>query len=132
MNFIRPITLILIILFIILGVNKVDEPKMPEVQEKRVWTVEDSKAYARDRIQVYANKQWACLNKLWIKESNWRKEAYNDIKVMGKNAGGIPQILGMSPKLKPTYQIDRGLSYIEYRYLTPCQAWKHHVKEGWY
>jgi len=129
MKFIRPVILMLAILFIILGVNKVGEPKS---KETRAWTVEDSKAYARDQIQVYADKQWACLDKLWTRESNWRREAYNDVKVMGKNAGGIPQILDMSPKLKPTYQIDRGLSYIEYRYLTPCQAWKHHIRKGWY
>ena len=119
----------LVILFIIIGVNKIGEPR---IQETRVWNVDDSKAYARDKIQVYADKQWECLNKLWTQESHWRKEAYNEVKVMGKNAGGIPQILDMSPKLKPTYQIDRGLSYIEYRYITPCRAWAHHIRKGWY
>jgi hypothetical protein len=129
MKFIRPATLTAIILFIIVGVNKIGDSG---IEHTRVWTIEDSKAYARDKIEVYADKQWQCLDKLWTAESHWREKAYNHVKVMGKNAGGIPQILDMSTKLKPTSQIDRGLSYIEFRYITPCRAWEHHLKKGWY
>lgn len=134
MKFIRPMVLIVAILFIIIGVNKVGEPIVttPEVEHVKTWTIKDSKAYARDGILAIADKQWKCLNKLWSKESNWKKKAYNDVKVMGRNAGGIPQILGMKPTTRPTYQIDRGLAYVEYRYITPCRAWDHHLKKGWY
>lgn len=129
MKFIRPATLIVIMLFIIVGVNKIGDSG---VDHTRVWTTEDSKAYARDKLEMYTDKQWQCLNKLWTAESHWREKAYNHVKVMGKHAGGIPQILDMSPKLNPTSQIDRGLSYIEFRYITPCRAWEHHLKKGWY
>ena len=96
------------------------------------WTVMDSKAYAQDKLYEWEYKQWLCLNKLWTKESNWRPNAYNKVKVMGKNAGGIPQLLGLDPKTPAPKQIDRGLSYIYNRYNTPCEAWKFFTKNGHY
>jgi hypothetical protein len=105
----------------------------PPVKEPvREWTIADSKAYAKDTMLAWGQNQYLCLEKLWTKESNWRPEAYNKIKVMGKHAGGIPQLLGMSPKLAPPLQIDRGFAYIMHRYGTPCMAWKFHQKRGWY
>jgi hypothetical protein len=97
-----------------------------------VWTVEDSKAYAQDALLKWNQKQWVCLTQLWGKESAWNPNAYNKIKVMGKNAGGIPQLLGLDPATPPTQQIDRGLAYIYNRYKTPCLAWKHFTKYGWH
>ena len=96
------------------------------------WTTEDSKAYAQDKLYEWQYKQWLCLDKLWTRESNWRPNAYNKVKVMGKNAGGIPQLLGLDPKTPAPKQIDRGLSYIYNRYHTPCQAWKFFNKKGYY
>ena len=104
------------------------EKKIPE----REWTVADSKAYARDVIQEWSDNQYLCLEKLWTKESNWRHNAYNKVKVMGKNAGGIPQLLGMSTQTQAPRQIDRGFAYIMHRYGTPCTAWRFHQKKGWY
>ena len=98
----------------------------------REWVVEDSKAYAQDVVLAWADNQYLCLDKLWTKESNWRPEAYNKVKVMGKNAGGIPQILGMSTQTPAPKQIDRGFKYIMHRYGTPCTAWKFHERNGWY
>jgi len=106
-----------------------------EVEDKitvREWKVADSKAYAQDVVLAWADNQYLCLEKLWTKESNWRPEAYNAIKVMGKNAGGIPQILGMSTQTPAPKQIDRGFAYIMHRYGTPCMALKFHNKKGWY
>lgn len=94
------------------------------VEQKRVWSTQDSKSYARDQLVVWTQRQWSCLAKLWGKESAWNHKAFNKTKVMGRNAGGIPQILGLDPKTKPTKQIDRGLEYIYHRYGTPCSAWK--------
>jgi hypothetical protein len=99
---------------------------------ERTWGVEDSKAYARDVVTAWADNQYKCLNKLWMKESRWEHDAYNKIKVMGKNAGGIPQLLGMSPYTPAPRQIDRGFDYIMHRYGTPCMAWKFHEKNNWY
>jgi len=96
------------------------------------WTTDDSKAYAQDKLYEWQYKQWLCLDKLWTRESNWRPNAYNRVKVMGKNAGGIPQILGLDPKTPAPVQIDRGLSYIYNRYHTPCKAWEFFTKKGYY
>ena len=98
----------------------------------RDWAVADSKAYAQDVVLSWANNQYECLDKLWTQESNWRSEAYNKVKVMGKNAGGIPQILGLDPRTPAPLQIDRGFAYILHRYGTPCMAWKFHQRKGWY
>lgn len=100
--------------------------------EVREWIIEDSKAYAQDVVLAWASNQYKCLDKLWTQESNWRAEAYNKVKVMGKNAGGIPQILGLDPDTPAPLQIDRGFAYIMHRYGTPCMAWKFHQRKGWY
>lgn len=96
------------------------------------WTKTDSLAYANDQLQAQAHKQFACLKTLWHNESKWNPKAFNPEKVMGKNAGGIPQLLGLSPLTPPTEQIDRGLSYVVFRYTLPCNALKHFNKKGWY
>lgn len=97
-----------------------------------VWSKADSQAYARDKLSEWQDKQWSCLNSLWSKESAWKPNAYNSIKVMGKNAGGIPQLLGLDPVTPAPRQIDRGLNYIYNRYNTPCEAWRHSKQKGWY
>lgn len=104
----------------------------PPITEKVEWTVDDSKSYAQDKLYEWQYKQWTCLNKLWTKESNWRPDAYNKIKVMGKNAGGIPQLLGLDPRTPAPVQIDRGLAYIYNRYGTPCKAWEFFTKKGYH
>jgi hypothetical protein len=129
----KKLVLLLVVLIAIAffpySVNRTEpEPKITE----REWVVADSKAYAQDVVLTWADNQYLCLEKLWTKESNWRPEAYNKVKVMGKNAGGIPQILGMSTQTPAPKQIDRGFAYIMHRYGTPCMAWKHHQRKGWY
>jgi len=122
-------------LILILGIRlatPTDQPKPTHDDVAEGWTVMDSKAYAQDKLYEWQYEEWSCLNKLWIKESNWRPNAYNKVKVMGKNAGGIPQLLGLDPKTPAPKQIDRGLSYIYNRYHTPCQAWKFFNKKGYY
>jgi hypothetical protein len=123
--------LLLIFIFALSGIVSTHKADAPE-HVVRAWGVQDSKAYAKDKLLAWQENQYRCLDKLWTKESNWRPHAYNKIKVMGKNAGGIPQILGMSPKTPAPEQIDRGLAYIIHRYGTPCQAWKFHERKGWY
>ena len=129
---IKGFSALFIFVFIVYLVGQDNEPEATKAPQKREWTVQDSKAYARDAISGWADNQYTCLNKLWTKESNWRSEAYNKIKVMGKNAGGIPQLLGLNPKVPAPLQIDRGLKYIIHRYGTPCMAWKFHQRKGWY
>lgn len=114
--------------FTIVVIEPLDSPN----KVQGTWTKEDSKAYAYDRLNAWRDKQMSCLSKLWGKESAWNPEAYNKIKVMGRNAGGIPQLLGLDPSTPPTQQIDRGLEYIYHRYKTPCLAWAHFKKKGWH
>jgi len=126
----KKLTLLMIFIFMLFGAQQVYETSVD--RPVHVWDIEDSKAYAKDVVTEWSDNQFVCLEKLWTKESNWRPEAYNDIKVMGKNAGGIPQMLGMSPQTPPTLQIERGFKYIMYRYGSPCKAWKFHQQKGWY
>jgi hypothetical protein len=133
----KKIALLLVVLIAVLlfarSVNRIESGLEPEQKiTAREWEVADSKAYAQDVVLAWADNQYLCLEKLWTKESNWRPEAYNKVKVMGKNAGGIPQILGMSTQTPAPKQIDRGFNYIMHRYGTPCTAWKFHQKNGWY
>ena len=128
------IFILTVALLIMVGIRFATPVSSPPavLDPKMEWTIEDSKAYAQDKLYDFKHKQWNCLNKLWTKESNWRPNAYNKVKVMGKNAGGIPQILGLDPKTPAPKQIDRGLSYIYNRYKTPCEAWEFFTKKGYY
>jgi hypothetical protein len=80
--------------------------------------------------------QFACLNKLWTKESNWRYKARNK----SSGAHGIPQALpatkmesiGTDWRTNPVTQISWGLRYIEVRYETPCKAYKKFQRSNWY
>lgn len=126
------VRLVLAISFTIAFTVVVVEPLDSPNKVQGTWTKEDSKAYAYDRLNAWRDKQMSCLSKLWGKESAWNPEAYNKIKVMGRNAGGIPQLLGLDPSTPPTQQIDRGLEYIYHRYETPCLAWAHFKRKGWH
>lgn len=126
------VRLVLAISFMVAFTVAVVEPLDSPNKVQGTWTKEDSKAYAYDRLNAWRDKQMSCLSKLWGKESAWNPDAYNKIKVMGRNAGGIPQLLGLDPSTPPTQQIDRGLEYIYHRYETPCLAWAHFKKKGWH
>lgn len=101
-------------------------------QTTHQWTRTDSLSFAQDQLLANADKQFACLKNLWGKESGWNPHAKNLVRSQGLHAGGIPQLLGMSPLTPPSEQIRRGLRYIEYRYATPCIAWQHWQQKGWY
>ena len=74
----------------------------------------------------WTGKQWTCLDKLWIKESQWTYTSHN--KRTG--AHGIPQAypatkyeyMGSDWRKNPVTQIMWGLRYIDVRYGTPCKA----------
>ena len=104
----------------------------PTKNTKASWSKDDSKAYARDQLAQWQEEQWSCLSRLWGKESAWNPKAYNTIRVMGKNAGGIPQLLGLDPDTPAPRQIERGLDYIYYRYGTPCEAWSFFKKNNYH
>lgn len=105
-------------------------------------TPDGAKKYALGKMKEYGwnKKHYACLVELWRRESNWRPNAYNKKPVyqtidgvrVRLHAGGIPQILGLDPKLSVQTQIARGLDYIEYRYGNPCLALAKHNRVNWY
>jgi hypothetical protein len=98
-----------------------------------------ARAVAREIAQSkygWGSFQFACLNKLWTKESNWRYKARNK----SSGAHGIPQALpatkmesiGTDWRTNPVTQISWGLRYIEVRYETPCKAYKKFQRSRWY
>ena len=98
-----------------------------------------ARAVAREIAQSkygWGSFQFACLNKLWTKESNWRYKARNK----SSGAHGIPQALpatkmesiGTDWRTNPVTQISWGLRYIEVRYETPCKSYKKFQRSRWY
>lgn len=80
--------------------------------------------------------EFGCLVALWNKESGWNAGALN----RGSGAYGIPQALpgskmasaGADWETNPSTQIAWGLGYIGSRYGSPCGAWDHSQRVGWY
>jgi hypothetical protein len=121
-----------------------DSPKITKrILELNITTPDQAKAHARVEMKSWgwhAAEQWHCLERLWTKESNWRPEAQNKQPVIqirdGKRvklyAGGIPQILGLNPKLSVPAQVQRGFEYIKARYGSPCHARNWWDRHKWY
>lgn len=124
--------LLLVVIALLLTDNSRTATDTTDKVVQATWSKEDSRAYARDKLSEWKDEQWSCLGRLWGKESAWNPDAFNSIKVMGKNAGGIPQLLGLDPNTPAPRQIERGLDYIYYRYTTPCNAWSHWKRNGNY
>jgi hypothetical protein len=84
----------------------------------------------------WSERQWRCLDRLWMRESNWNHLARN----RGSGAYGIPQALpagkmrsaGADWRSSAETQIKWGLGYIAKRYGSPCAAWGHAEAAGWY
>lgn len=84
----------------------------------------------------WGDDQFACLDKLWQRESGWSYKAHNS----SSGAHGIPQALpgskmasaGADWATNPATQIKWGLGYIKGRYATPCGAWSSFQSKGWY
>jgi hypothetical protein len=79
----------------------------------------------------WAGSQWACLDWLWTRESNWNAYAANPTS----SARGIPQDINGWNDYPPgdvPKQVTWGLGYIAGRYGTPCAAWAHETQQGWY
>ncbi len=91
-----------------------------------------AKDYARAQVSP---KEWKCLEKLWTRESHW-----NHRSISPTDDYGIPQRHMRKNTAKerkaflkdPIKQIDWGLAYIEHRYGSPCKAWEHSERKGWY
>lgn len=84
----------------------------------------------------WGDGQYACLDSLWTKESNWNYKASNK----RSGAHGIPQalpatkmeVIGTDWRTNPVTQISWGLRYIDIRYDTPCKAWAKFKRSNYY
>lgn len=101
-------------------------------------SVAESKEFARSLLasKGFGEAEFVCLDNLWERESNWNHTADNPYS----DAYGIPQSLpgekmatfGDDWATNPQTQIKWGISYIEGRYGSPCNAWGHSESVGWY
>lgn len=84
----------------------------------------------------WGDRQFACLDGLWTKESHWNYRASNK----RSGAHGIPQalpaskmeVIGTDWRTNPVTQISWGLHYIDKRYETPCGAFAKFKRTNWY
>ncbi|CAB4615456.1 unannotated protein [freshwater metagenome] len=84
----------------------------------------------------WGDDEYACLNRLWTKESHWNYKAHN----YRSGAHGIPQalpavkmeVISSDWRTNPVTQIRWGLRYIDIRYETPCQAWAKFKRSRYY
>lgn len=93
-------------------------------------------AYDMVLARGWDQSEFECLVALWNRESRWNVYAHN----ASSGAYGIPQALpgdkmataGSDWQTNPVTQITWGLGYIAGRYGTPCGAWAHSERKGWY
>lgn len=93
-------------------------------------------AYELVLAKGWSGSEFDCLVALWNRESHWNVYAHNPTS----GAYGIPQALpgdkmasvASDWATNPKTQIVWGLGYIEARYQTPCGAWGHSERKGWY
>ncbi len=99
----------------------------------------DAKRYGKySALHKYGwgSTQFACLNSLWVKESNWSWWSKNK----DSGAYGIPQAWpatklateGRYWRQSAKLQVDWGLKYVKRTYGTPCSAWSAFKIKGWY
>ena len=80
--------------------------------------------------------QFSCLERLWVRESNWDHTATNP----SSGAYGIPQALpasklataGADWRTNPATQVRWGVDYITDSYGSPCAAWRFWQSNNWY
>jgi len=97
-----------------------------------------AQAIAYDLVEGrgWSEGEFRCLVALWSRESGWNSTAQNP----SSGAYGIPQALpaskmasaGADWATNPETQIRWGLGYIDARYGSPCGAWGHSERKGWY
>lgn len=98
-----------------------------------------ARAVAKEIIAAkyaWSEKQFTCLDQLWIKESHWNYKARNKVSGAHGIAQALPatkmEIVGTDWRTNPVTQITWGLKYIAERYDTPCKAWSKFKRSNWY
>lgn len=97
-----------------------------------------AQAIAYDMVMArgWSATEYDCLVALWNRESHWNVYAHNP----SSGAYGIPQAVpgdkmasvASDWATNAETQIIWGLGYIAGRYQTPCGAWGHSERQGWY
>jgi hypothetical protein len=106
----------------------------PKVVVKQTKATMKQKHNNRVMAMKFAQHGWdwdvnerKCIRLLFDKESRFDHLAKNQ----RSSAFGIAQMLKEKSK-DPAVQILNAYRYIEHRYQTPCQAWKHSQRRNWY
>jgi hypothetical protein len=117
--------------------QRADEPK-PQSAKKEKKEVEytDPRAIGRALLPEFgfSADQFACLDALYVSESDWRVDADNPTS----SAYGIPQALTSMHELPRGYMTDAevqirwGLGYIQDSYGSPCSAWEFKQANNYY
>jgi len=93
-------------------------------------SIQSSKADMNLKLYAYNKLDWQefqCYNWLIYKESRWNPKARNGSHY------GIPQGRSVWLRDQDGYsQVRWGLSYIEHRYSTPCNALDHWKEKNWH
>jgi len=116
------------------SINKVGTPFKSPTPEPTKATMEEKKAnkvLAKSIAWLgygWKDKEWVCLDNLFIKESKYDNFAKNKA---GSKAFGIGQLIGET-STDPTVQLLKTYKYIQHRYKTPCSAWRWHLHHNWY
>ena len=110
--------------------------KTPEKPAEDDLSDEDPRDIGRALLPEYgfSADQFACLDALYVSESDWEVDADNPTS----SAYGIPQALTETHEMPPGYftdaevQIRWGLEYIADSYGSPCSAWEFKQANNWY
>lgn len=100
-----------------------DRPPLMSVNAKEV---------AKDLLNP---EQFLCLTKLVGRESAWNSKAQNPTSTasgLGQLLDSTASSLGMKKSDSAVSQLVATLSYISRRHSTPCGAWKHFQRKGFY
>jgi hypothetical protein len=125
---------LLVITLTLFSVNRIGTPFKSHTSEQTKATMEQkkaNKALAKKIAWVgygWKDKEWACLDKIFIKEARYDHLAKNK---SGSSAFGIGQRL-KETSADPMVQILHTYKYIQHRYKTPCSAYRWHTRHNWY
>jgi hypothetical protein len=125
---------LLVITIIFFPMQKLTAPHKSPTPEPTKATMEQKKANKALARKIawagygWKDKEWVCLDKIFYKEAKYDHLATNK---SGSTAFGIGQRLKEKSK-DPMTQLLHTYKYIQYRYKTPCAAYKFHTKHNYY
>ena len=125
---------LLVIILTLFSINRLGIPHKSPTPIQTKATMEQKKANKALAKKIawagygWKDKEWACLDKIFIKEAKYDHLAKNK---SGSSAFGIGQRL-KETSTDPMVQILHTYKYIQHRYKTPCSAWRWHLHHNWY